>query len=125
MSYAITWGGDPEDLTITFSGPVATAEVLAAFDELRSSPAYHGSLRILQDHRAADWSEVTADDIRKRAEAIVANTAEDERHRVAVVVDRQLGFGLMRIREAHMDGRIPTTDRVFYDLDAARDWLRE
>ena len=110
-------------MTIVFSGVVPLAELLAAFDEVRAAPEYREALRIIQDHRAADWSHVTADEIRHRAEAIVAYTRPDERHVVAVVVDRQVGFGLMRMREAHIAGRVATIDRVFYDLESARAWL--
>jgi len=110
-------------VTIVFSGVVPLDELLAAFDEVRAAPEYREALRIIQDHRAADWSHVTADEIRHRAEAIVAYTRPDERHVVAVVVDRQVGFGLMRMREAHIAGRVATIDRVFYDLESARAWL--
>lgn len=125
MSHEIRWGGDPEDLTVVFSGVVSTAELLGVFDEIRAAPSYHGSLRIIQDHRATDWSGVTSEEIRRRAEAIVTATRPAEQHRVAVVVDRKLGFGLMRMREAHIAGRVATTDGVFYDLESARAWLQD
>jgi hypothetical protein len=125
MGYAVRWGGNPEDVTIAFAGRVPVKDVLSAFDDVRAAPQYRKSLRIIQDHVAADWSQITPDAIRERAEAIVAYTEPDERHVVAVVVDNALGFGLMRMREAHIAGRIATVDRAFYDLESARNWLRE
>jgi len=125
VSYAVRWGGNPEDVTIEFSGRVPVDELLAAFDDVRASPRYCKSLRIIQDHVAADWSQITPEEIRSRAEAIVAYTEPDERHIVAVVVDSPVGFGLMRMREAYIAGRIATVDRAFYDLESARGWLRE
>jgi hypothetical protein len=125
VGYAVRWGGNPEDVTIEFSGRVAVAEVLAAFDDLRAAPRYRKSLRIIQDHVAVDWSQISEDEIRDRAEAIVAYTEPDECHAVAVVVDNVFGFALMRMREKYLAGRIATVDRSFYDLESARGWLRE
>jgi hypothetical protein len=125
VSYSIRWGGNPEDVTIAFSGIVPLEELLAAFDEVRAAPGYHPALRMIHDHRQTDWSAVTGDDIRRRAEAIIAYADPGERHRVAVVVDRKLSYGLMRMREAHTAGRINTVDQVFYDIESARAWLGE
>jgi hypothetical protein len=125
MTYSIRWGGDPEDVTITFAGVVTVEELFRAFEEVRAAPGYATSMRQLHDHRLVDWSQVTGDDMRRRAQALIAFARPEERHRVAVVVDRKLAFGLMRMREAHSAGEINSVDRVFYDLDEARAWLAE
>lgn len=125
MSFSIRWGGDPEDVTIAFSGPVPLAELFEAFDEVRGAPEYHPALRMIHDHRLTDWTGITGDDIRDRAEALVDYVNPSARHRVAIVVDRQLPYGLMRMRTAHTAGRLGIVDRVFYDLESARAWLGE
>jgi hypothetical protein len=124
VSYAIRWGGDPEDLTITFTGVVPVEELIAAFDEVRASPEFRTSLRMLHDHRLTDWAGITSDDIRRRADALRAHESPGERHRVAVVVPDAHAFGLMRMREAFNDGRMRSADWLFYDLESAREWLR-
>src|SRR5262249_23703844 len=123
VAHSIRWGGDPEDLTLVFSGEVPLEELFATFDEVRAAPGYTNALRMIHDHRATDWSNVTGDDIRRRAQRLAAYARPDEHHRVAIVVDRTVAYGLMRMREALAEGTLNSSDRVFYDLEAARAWL--
>ena len=127
MSYTIRWGGpgDVEDVAIAFAGVVSVEELIAAFSELRASPRFRTSMRMLHDHRLTDWSATTSSDIRRRAEAVARFEDPNERHRVAVVVDEKLPYGLMRMRQAYSEEHLASVDGVFYDLESARAWLSE
>jgi hypothetical protein len=124
VTYEIRWGGEVEDVRVTYAGPASTEEAIESFRALRASAKYRPGLRVLLDHRAADWTNVTAADIRRRAEAVLAG-APDDGHVVATVVDRKLAFGLMRMLQAFVDDRLTTVEQLFYDVESARAWLRE
>jgi hypothetical protein len=123
VSYEIRWGGDPEDLLVTYAGPASNAELIASVDEVRASPHYRPGMRVLLDQRAMDWTEMTAADVRRRADAVLASAVANDGHRVATVVDRKLAFGLARMLQALTEDAI--AEKLFYDVESARTWLAE
>jgi len=68
VEYEITWGGDPEDATVTTSG-TATLEGLDAWvQEGLSDPRYRSGMHILVDHRQLDWSGLSPANVQERIE---------------------------------------------------------
>jgi hypothetical protein len=127
VDYEITWGGDPEDVSVTTSGRVTIEELDGWAQEVLADPRYRPGLRVLVDHRGSLWDHLTPDDLRRRSE-LVARDAErigPHRNQIAMVASRPVDYGLGRMLEMMIEARTDVDFQVFYDIDDARAWLRE
>ena len=82
--------------------------------------------RILWDVRAADFSEITRQDIIehvKLAKQLIADARQGGK--TAVLIDKDmLGFGLSRMREIYFELEgVPVAMQTFTDIDKAIEWL--
>jgi hypothetical protein len=57
--------------------------------------------------------------------AMVAKTILTKPSRVAWVVDSDLSYGLLRVFSAYRTQDTHTISKVFWDMEAAMDWLKE
>ncbi len=124
VEYTIVWGGDPEDVRVTTSGVADMSGTRRWTEEILADAHYRQGLRLLVDHRALDWSGLTADSLRRR----IADAEHDPRigrHRIAYVVSRPVDFGVVRMGQLMAAGRTQSESAVFYDPDEARAWLGE
>lgn len=127
VEYVITWGGDPEDASITTWGS-ATIEGLDAWvQEGLSDPRYRPGMRILIDHSRLDWSEVTPKDIHRRIELFAKEAVRSGHVSVAVVMLAPVDFGIARMEQAFIElhPEVQIDLAVFFSIDEAREWLRK
>jgi len=103
------------------SGVVEPKQVLEAYQEMRASPAFRPDSPRLWDARETEGGPaVAALDLVRMARS----KGSEAPHRVAVLVQRDVDFGLSRIFQAHSeDARQQATVRVFRDRAAALAWL--
>ena len=124
MEYTLTWGGDgPEDLTVTTSGKVTVQALHEWVQIVLSDPRYKPSLRVLVDHRDAQWDHLTVGEVRRRVDLITRDAKRIGHHRVAWLVSRAVDCGIGRMMEAFSDGKWEVETCVFRDFDEARAWL--
>jgi hypothetical protein len=126
VEWEISWGGDPEDVSVTLRS-VVTLDALEGFTEaLLGDTRFRPDLRILIDSRLADWDRFTTGDLRARGEGLARNATRIGAQRLAVVVATSTEYGLGRMMDAYgMDQTSLSYRRFIGDIDAARAWLRE
>jgi len=124
MEYEIVWGGDPEDVLVTTSGQATTDELHAMTRSALADPRYRRGLKILVDHTATTLAELSASDVQRRADLLVAEGPNFSLHRVAFVTGQTVDYGVGRMLQGWVEGRLDIESRVFRSVDEARDWLR-
>ena len=127
MGYEITWGGDPEDATVTTWG-TATIEGLDAWvQEGLSDPRYRPGMHVLIDNRQLDWSGLSLEDVHKRVELFVRDAVGLDSARAAVVMGAPVEFGIARMEQAYVEiePELAIKIRIFLSIEDAREWLRE
>jgi hypothetical protein len=124
MHYTVTWGGDPEDVTITTSGVVVVHELDAMMKDVVADPRWGGDgTKVLLDHTQTDWSAVGSRDLDVRAGLVEAIAHEIGAAQVAFVVTGQLNVEIGKTLGARISG-VAFTAKAFTSLDEAREWLR-
>ncbi len=122
MEFVITWGGDPEDVSVVTSG-VATVEGLREMsDAVLADPRYESGMFALIDHSQLDWTLMTPAAVRRRAGDLADILARSGGSRIAAVVATPADFGVLRMVQLTSDDVLDTG--VFYSRDEARAWLR-
>jgi hypothetical protein len=103
-------------LTIA-EGRVTSDEVKSYYDRLQRDPDFDADFDHLADYTAATELDMSADAVRVLAERCVFS----RQSRRAFVATRPALFGMLRVMEAHHEGRSQV--RVFYRRDEALKWL--
>jgi hypothetical protein len=126
MEYEITWGGDPEDASVTTRGSVSLEGFDAWMQEGLSDRRYHDGMSIIVDHRELDWSDISLKDVQERLELFKRNTNRVGCIRAAMVMRSAVDFGLARMYEAYVEMQpdLQIEIGVFISIDDAREWIR-
>lgn len=109
---------------ITVHGRVSPGDLKTALDRLIAHPGYRPKIAMLWDLRAADAGDLHAAQLSEYARHL-ANRPERFGARVAIVVSRDLEFGVMRMWQSFAEAPVPQDRRVFRNLDEALGWLHE
>jgi hypothetical protein len=80
---------------------------------------------VLFDARKLAVGHVTSDEVKRIIDRLAALPEKRRSGKAAWVVGDALGYGMGRMFAHLADGKLPVDIRVFYDLAAAEDWLRE
>jgi hypothetical protein len=126
VEWTILWGGDgPEDVTFVTEGVVTVSDLDDMVQEALAAPQFRPGMKVLLDHRRADWSQMLSQDIHRRAALIRRDADRIGEQRIAFVASTQIGFGLGRMIEAFVNTFVGYDSRVFNSIDEARAWLAE
>ena len=107
--------------TVRITGRVTVAEAERAFERLAAHPQYHDGVARLWDLREAKFTGFALNDMRRIGDAAIA-TLSNPSGRVALLVAREVDFGLSRMYQATGGETLPL--QVFRDLEAAEVWLK-
>ncbi|MGZ4386307.1 MAG: hypothetical protein ACXVZO_05220 [Gaiellaceae bacterium] len=110
MNFTLRWGGDPENLLVTMSG-FMEVEDLEALQEALADARWRSAMRILLDERDVDWSRMSASDVERRAGFLARGVERLGGCRTAVVVSRDLDFGMVRGSRPRSSEGFPTSSR--------------
>jgi hypothetical protein len=124
MQYEIRWGGVWEDVLVTTTGKVTVEQLDAWVQEVLADPRFRPNLRVIVDHRLAEWDHLTVGELRRRIDILVRDADRIGHQRGAWVVGRPVDFGIGRMLQAFAEGRWRVEWRICSDLDAARAWLQ-
>jgi hypothetical protein len=100
-------------------GEFTKADALEHQNKLQKDPDFDPGMSQLMDYTHVTKVELEADDIRRLAQSDIF--AADSRR--AILVTRDLHFGLARMFEALRDNAGERGIRVFRNLDEALDWV--
>ena len=122
MDYAITWGGDPEDVCLATSGVASVADLDAMVREAVRDPRWIGGMKVLLDHTQSDWTAMTTAEIEQRAELLKQLTVEIGPQQIAFVAGPE-NYSVGRLLHLLLDWQVGYVGRVFDSLEDAREWL--
>jgi hypothetical protein len=127
VEYTITFGGDPEDVQVTLSGPVTLEAIAAYLADLVHDPRWRPGMQALVDVSALDPPGLSAIEIERLADLHATLKAELGPGRRALVTgDSRIMFGLARKWQAHADTRaVAFPAAVFRTREEATLWLRD
>jgi len=123
VKYTYNWRSAPEDVLITTSGCASVKDLEAMIRTGLDDPRFRPGLSVLLDHRATDHAGLSGADVARHAETVVRNGRVLGAARIAIVVARPVDYGIQRMVDAMIDGRISFSERVFRTLEEARSWL--
>jgi hypothetical protein len=110
-------------IKLTASGSVMAVDIIEGLKKVMEDPAFKPGMDILWDFRDVRSEISKADQIREIVSYIRTN--QDRRggnYRVALVVTRDIDFGLARMYEAYSQ-ELPFEIRIFKNLNDAENWL--
>jgi hypothetical protein len=116
----------PERLVeCTFCGSIGPADCIALIDRILGDPRYREGFSCLVDNRALETA-FTPDQLRQVIPAVArAFAAMAPGPRIAVLVDRDVQYGLTRMFQSLSSDILNLNLRIFRDPAEARAWLAE
>lgn len=105
------------------SGVVTKESLIERLNEIYSAPDFISDMNVLWDLREADLSSFQSPDIQHLRDFVKDHWATGGTSKAALVVSRDLDFGLSRMYEFFIKDRTTNDVRVFRDMDEARDWV--
>jgi len=124
MDWSIEVNEESATIMVTLKGRWETAGIMEALRGLWTEQGRTGILKTLWDFREIVASGVPTAELRDVAAGHLAGRPELPEARVAVVVSRDLEFGMARMIEAFM-AESPVDMQTFRDLGTAWMWLAE
>jgi len=104
-------------------GSVSQEEVEEALEEVYSRSGFLPDADTLCDLREADLGQLSHAVIKSIADYVAKNRGAKSGARTAIVVGRNLAFGLARMYEQMLEAQSPSDVAVFRDMDEAMAWL--
>jgi hypothetical protein len=120
----VTWGGEPEDLSVKTVGDAAVDELHAWVEGVVADPRFRENMKVLLDHTNTRWWALSNDEVRQRAGLLVAESEKIGLQRIAFVVGTPVDYGIGRMLNAQIAGRVSFVSEIFQSLQAGREWLR-
>ena len=116
---------DPDDgLRVhSLNGRLRFEEVRDTLEALYASPDFDPAMNALWDVRDANLTDISSDDVRKIAQLVSGRRPKEGFSRVALVVSRDVDFGLARMYEMQLEDGSHSAVRVFRDIGEAMTWL--
>lgn len=118
----VAYDADAEVVRIDVTGRPAASDLLELYGRVIGD---HGGRSRLWDYRAADLTGLSGRDLAVIADAVSRKEPEPEGFRVAVVVEKDVDFGISRMYQALAERRLSVPYEVFRNLADAERWLRD
>jgi hypothetical protein len=124
VEFAIEFGGDPQDVTITTSGLADVAGFKRLTQELVSHPSFRPRLAILVDNSALDETRMSERDAEEAVQPLLERDWNFPPQAVAIVVSTPHSFARAGLAAAYL-GVLKAPRGIFYSREEALAWLRE
>jgi hypothetical protein len=111
-------------VTVLVDGEPSVEEIQSAMATIWTTPTYLENLRVLWDLRKGSLGHLDTQALRDVAQFEQNKRPDLATSRIALLVGRDVDFGLSRMLGAFMSEE-PLEDRVFRDVEAAKAWLSE
>ena len=106
-------------------GTIDVDQIKEMLSALYNSPDYDPNMNALWDLRAADFTSVTTEQITSLTGMVEKYWGKGGQGKAALIVSRDLDYGLSRMYEMLLSGSSPDKVMVFRDYDEAENWLRD
>jgi len=107
------------------TGPLSIGPLIDTLEQVYRRPDFDPSHHVLWDLRASELAAFTSADIERTATHVAARWTPAPGTRAALVVARDLDYGLSRMYEQILAASWTGELRVFRGRDAAERWLFE
>jgi hypothetical protein len=124
MEFTIEFGGDPQDVTVTFSGVADLAGFRRYGEAISSDPRFRAGLIFLVDASALDTSQMSSEHVQAASEPVSERDWNHPPRAVAIVAPDPRTFKDFGYARAHQGGS-RSRRRVFRSQEAALGWLNE
>ena len=109
-------------VSYTCSGDITVEDFETAFEQRLEEPNFRPGMKVLWDCRNASISTLSNEKIQRIIEHNAKFQAARGDGMSAIVVSRDLDYGICRVYQPYTDG-LPWDTMVFRDLAGALDWL--
>ena len=125
VTMAITTGIDPASgaRLHKVTGRLKLEELVGALEEVYGADDFDPDQDVVWDVRDADLTAFSSGDIRRVTDLVRENWGTSSSSRAALVVSRDVDFGLARMYEQLLDTGSSGEVRVFRDYEEAVAWL--
>jgi hypothetical protein len=123
VQHAISFDANRSCASIKVIGAVKGDDVVDLARSLLAHPDWHGAANVLVDYRESDFTELSKIEMERISKSIVEIANEFGGARAAIVVSREVDFGIVRMWEMSTGDAILFAFRVFRSIDEARAWI--
>jgi len=123
MEHQITFVDEPRCAVIKIIGEPTFTEVHHGLRTLLTYPQWEPGIDMFVDCRETEYKHLTASTIRDLARTFTKDTRGNGPGHLALVVRRELGFGLARMWEMLINPKVGYPIQVFNSMEDAKEWL--
>jgi hypothetical protein len=121
MEFAVEFGGEPQDVTVTASGVADAAGLRRFVQTLAADERYRAGLLLLYDFSDLDLSQVSDDELEQVTETVMERDWKSQPRAVAIVAGTKT-LEAAKLGIAHLGGS-RSGRQLFTSLDDAVAWL--
>jgi hypothetical protein len=121
MEFAVEFGGEPQDVTVTASGIADVAGLREIVTTVAGDERYRAGLLVLYELSGLDMSGISDDELERVTETVMERDWRSQPRAVALVVGER-AVEITRLGIAHLGGS-RSRRRVFTSYDDAVAWL--
>ena len=107
------------------TGPIDIEELKIFLKRLYAHPDFDPIMNAIWDLEEADFSEVSSSDVRSVIDVVRKYWGTEGKSKAALVVSKDVDYGLTRMYEILMSGVSASQVMVFKNMKEAHDWLAE
>lgn len=107
----------------TVRGIIDINDLAGQLKEIYSSSCFDPDMNVFWDLQKADFSNVSSEDTMSFMEFVSKHWGTGGKSKAALVVSRDLEFGMSRMYQIMMEGATSSKIAVFRDTDKAKEWI--
>lgn len=124
MNHTLEVTEDGDKFTIRTKGDGDVKGIIAFLKDIISHPEWEPGKKILLDHRDLKLDKITVSGIEEVAVFFKSITSELGNGKIALVMTREIDFGIARAWEMVTEFDVGISIHVFRQIDKATDWLK-
>ena len=125
MLHTLKVSDDGSLFTVTTSGNGDLQGIIAFLEDIISHPQWKPGNFVLLDHRSLSIHEIDASGVQGVSEFFISIGAKLGKGKIALVMNRDVDFGIARHWEIITGDLVDIQINVFRDIDKATAWLKE
>lgn len=123
MRHRIAYDEERALFIVTTEGAGQPAGIIAFLDAILAHPRWRPGLSILLDHRKLSIEGIQSPGIEEVSRYFVAIGPRLGNGRIALVMNKDVDFGIARAWEMITEDEVAISIRVFRNIDQARGWV--